>query len=154
MTMSDSTPEKPQAENDAKLHVDEDWKSQVHAEKEAFQHTGADQSQGGGSGAQQQIPEASFSMLVTTLATQATLALGQMPAPDGTESTVDLTLAKHFIDTLDVLEAKTKGNLTAQEASMLSGVLHQLRMLYVDTQSKVGAQDQPEQKPKSSIELP
>lgn len=93
-------------------------------------------------------------MLVTTLATQATLAMGQMPAPDGQQPAVDLAVAKHFIDTLDVLEEKTKGNLTAQESGMLSGILHQLRMLYVDTQSKAGTQSQPEQKPKSSIELP
>ncbi|MFO7904941.1 MAG: DUF1844 domain-containing protein [Planctomycetota bacterium] len=152
--MSDPTPEKPQAENESKLHVDEDWKNQVHAEKEAFQQMDGDQSQGAGSRNQQQIPEASFSMLVTTLATQATLALGQMPTPDGQQPSVDLTLAKHFIDTLDVLEEKTKGNLTPQESGMLSGVLHQLRMLYVDTQSKAGTQSQTEQKPNSSIELP
>ena len=95
------------------------------------------------------MPEASFSLLVTTLATQVTVALGQMAAPDAEEVSVDLTLAKHLIDTLEVLEQKTKGNLTPEESAMLTNVLHQLRMLYVHIHGK--ASDRPK---KSSIELP
>jgi hypothetical protein len=40
-------------------------------------------------------------------------------------------MAKHFIDTLAVLEEKTKGNLTSEEASLLAAVLHQSRVGYV-----------------------
>ena len=146
--MSDSSPEKPQEDIDATIHVDEDWKNQVRAEKEAFRQLEADDREGAGGGGAQ-MPEASFSLLVTTLATQATVALGQMAAPDGEEMSVDLTLAKHLIDTLEVLEQKTKGNLTPDESAMLTNVLHQLRMLYVHIHGKAG--DRPK---KSSIELP
>lgn len=146
--MSDSNAEKPQENNASKLHVDEDWKNQVRAEKEAFQQLDAEQQPGGGQG-EAQMPEASFSMLVTTLATQATVALGQMAAPDATEVSVDLALAKHLVDTLEILEEKTKGNLTPDESGMLSSVLHQLRMLYINVYGK--AQEKPAE---SSIELP
>ena len=69
-----------------------------------------------------------------SLATQATAALGQLPDPDAPDQSlpVQLNFAKYLIDVLAVLEDKTQGNLTAEEAAMLENVLHQLRMLYVD----------------------
>jgi hypothetical protein len=135
-------------QEDSKIHVDEDWKSQVQAEKEALQHDEHGQPTAEGTG--QQIPDASFPMLVTTLATQATVALGQMGPPDAEEVPVDLEMAKHLIDTLAVLEEKTKGNLAPEESAMLTSVLHQLRMLYV----AVKEQAKPATKKESSLELP
>jgi hypothetical protein len=80
-----------------------------------------------------QIPPASFSFLVATLAAQAATALGLAPDPDGKTET-NLELAKHFIDTLGLLEEKTKGNLTADEAALLTQSTTQLRMAYVGVQ--------------------
>lgn len=79
----------------------------------------------------QKIPPASFPMLVTTLAAQAATALGQMENPLTKKKEVNLDLAKHMIDTIDILVAKTKGNLTSEEDAMLTAVLHELRMSYL-----------------------
>jgi len=145
--MSDPKPEQSQPESDPKILVDEDWKSQVEAEKHAFDEAGQ---QPEDAAAHADFPEASFAMLVTTLATQATMALVQSMTPEATETPVDFGLAKHLIDTLSILDEKTKGNLTPEESGMMTSVLHQLRMLYVAMQGEV--KNKPE-KP-SSIELP
>ncbi len=58
--------------------------------------------------------------------------LGQLPEPDG-RTEVNKPLAKHTIDTLDVLERKTKGNLDDDEKQVLSEALHVLRMAFVNT---------------------
>jgi hypothetical protein len=82
------------------------------------------------------LPQASFTLLVATLATQATSALGQLPDPLSGKTEVRLELAKHVIDTLGVLDAKTKGNLTPDEAGMLENALHQLRLAFVEASIK------------------
>jgi hypothetical protein len=78
-------------------------------------------------------PPASFSVLISMLFTQAMAMLGQMPDPATGESKVNKPFAKHYIDTLEMLETKTKGNLDDQESAMLIEALHALRMMYVDT---------------------
>jgi hypothetical protein len=82
------------------------------------------------------LPPPSFSFLVATLAGQAGISLGQIPNPMSGKSEVNLEMAKHFIDTLAILQDKTKGNLTADEVAMLEGALHQLRLNYVQAQAK------------------
>jgi hypothetical protein len=77
------------------------------------------------------LPGASISVLVQLLASQAMLAMGKMQVPGQPELKVDLNAAKHFVDLLGVLEEKTKGNLTSEEAAMLNAVAHELRMIYV-----------------------
>ncbi|HTN74483.1 MAG TPA: DUF1844 domain-containing protein [Pirellulaceae bacterium] len=89
--------------------------------------------------ANEQIPPASFANLVSLLATQAMAALGQMPTSAGGTPTVQLPLAKHFVDTLELLQAKTKGNLSEMEASMLENMLFELRMVYVAVQKKTAS---------------
>lgn len=79
------------------------------------------------------VPPASFSVLVSMLFTQAMAALGQIPDPDTGKPTVDRMFAKHYIDTLGMLEEKTQGNLSPEEAAMLSEALHALRMTFVST---------------------
>ena len=81
-------------------------------------------------------PPASFSVLVTMLFTQAMGMLGQMPDPNTGDAKVNKPFAKHYIDTLEMLESKTKGNLDDQEAAMLNEALHALRMMYVDTRGE------------------
>ena len=48
---------------------------------------------------------------------------------------LNLQHAKFVIDTLEVLQQKTKGNLTGREADTLTALLHQLRMVYVAASS-------------------
>ncbi len=146
--MNDSSADKP------KIIVDEDWKGQVQAEKENLRQAGsAQETTARQPGEQLPIPEASFSTLAMTLVTQATYALGQAGAPEGQDVPVDLDMAKHIIDTLAVLEEKTKGNLTPEESGLLNEYLYQLRMLFVAVQTQVKQQRQPQEE-KGSLEIP
>jgi len=77
------------------------------------------------------LPPASFPGLVQLLASQAMLAMGKMQVPGQPELKVDLDAAKHFVDLLGVLEEKTKGNLSPEEAAMIGAVAHELRMIYL-----------------------
>lgn len=81
-------------------------------------------------------PPAGFETLVTMLFTQALAALGQFPGPEGQVGEVNKPLAKYFIDTVDLLGEKTKGNLTETESQILSQSLHAMRMAYVSTKAK------------------
>jgi hypothetical protein len=137
-----------------KIIIDEDWKSQVQAEKEAAskaQETQERAPQGSGSADEQAagepLPPASFGFLISTLATQATMALGHIPDPMEGKTVVRLPHAKHYIDILEMLEEKTKGNLADDEKRMLAGLLHELRMAYVQAMA-APVTPQPEQ-PKS-----
>jgi hypothetical protein len=77
-------------------------------------------------------PPASFALLVSTLATEALAAMGQLAGPHPSQPPqVQLEVARHFIDTLAMLEEKTKGNLSREEASLLESVLHELRLAFV-----------------------
>ena len=124
---------------DRKIIIDEDWKSQVEAEREAqTQPEPPDTAPGveGQTTQPEQLPPASFSFLVTTLATQTMVTLGQIPDPVEQKPIVRMQLAKHHIDSLSMLQEKTKGNLTSDESTMLDEVLHQLRILFVQVQSE------------------
>ena len=69
------------------------------------------------------------------LFTQAMAMLGQIPDPAGGESQINKPFAKHTIDTLEMLDDKTTGNLTEDESKMLAEALHALRMAYVNTKA-------------------
>jgi hypothetical protein len=73
----------------------------------------------------------SFLSLIMSLASNAAASLGMMPHPVTGETGVDLKTAKHWIDVLGMLEKKTAGNLDAQEAQVMEGLLADLRMQYV-----------------------
>jgi hypothetical protein len=81
-------------------------------------------------------PPATFEMLITMLFTQAMAALGQLPGPDGTIAPVNKPFAKYFIDTVELLGDKTKGNLSDDESKMLSEALHAMRMAFVSVKAK------------------
>ena len=115
-----------------KIIVDEDWKNQIAAEKEELKREAA--AEPDDSSQSTELPPASFQMLLTTFATEAMVALGQLPNPVSQEVTVHLDHARYSIDMLQVLEEKTRGNLDAAEAKMLSDLLHQLRMAFVAVQ--------------------
>jgi len=76
-------------------------------------------------------PPATFEFLVHTMFTQALMALGRIPNPITKQSHVNMATARHFVDTLGMLETKTAGNLTTDEARMLEEIQHQLRMMII-----------------------
>ena len=123
------------AENDneeKKIIIDEDWKTEAHKDKEVLkeeeeiEHEAADHEQ-----EPAPLPEANFEGLVSMITTQAYYALGLLRTEDDKDRPPDLAIAKYNIDMLGVIEEKTKGSLTEDEARMLEGTLHQLRMIFV-----------------------
>ncbi|MFP4057301.1 MAG: DUF1844 domain-containing protein [Candidatus Brocadiia bacterium] len=83
-----------------------------------------------------QSPEAKFTLLVSSLATQALVSLGVIENPLSKKTEVDLQSAQFSIDLLDALSQKTSGNLTETEDRYLQGVLHDLRMRFVEARDK------------------
>ena len=117
-----------------KIAVDDDWKAQAQAEKEKLDEQAKKRQQedkGAQDQAARELPPATFATLVSSLAAQTMLAMGGMQDPRTKRRMVDLALAKHHIDTLTMLEEKTKGNLTDEEVKLLDQVLYQVRMQYV-----------------------
>lgn len=77
------------------------------------------------------LPEVSLATFVFSLSSSALVHLGDIPDPETKSSQVDLALAKQIIDTLGMLQEKTKGNLDADEDNLLKSVLYDLRLRYV-----------------------
>jgi hypothetical protein len=76
--------------------------------------------------------EVGFGTLVLMFGTAAMVHLGAAPNPVSGETKPDLIQAKQMIDLLDVLKAKTAGNLTAGESAILDDLLFDLRMRYLE----------------------
>jgi len=75
--------------------------------------------------------EMTFDKFVASIYMSALMQLG-LAAPPGEKPVVDLIGARQTIDTLALLQEKTKGNLTPAEANMLQNVLYELRMAYLE----------------------
>ena len=73
-----------------------------------------------------------FIEFVIMHAQNAALFLGQIPNPKSGEPEVNLDLARMFIDQLEMIQEKTRGNLTSEEAKVLSNALSNLQMAYVE----------------------
>lgn len=74
----------------------------------------------------------SFESFIASLATQALMQLGEMPAPPGIIIPKDAASAKNTIDILNMLKEKTTGNLDSKEQRMLSELIHNLRLKFVN----------------------
>ncbi len=145
-------------QNEPKLIIDEDWKTQVQREKEELNRKKAEQEAAAANteppaqasevgvgqtsdsakadAKTQELPPASIAMLIYSLGAQAMAAMGALPLEEGEAPEVNFDLARHFIDLLGVLEEKTKGNLTADENRYLQDTLYQLRLAFVEMKSR------------------
>ena len=77
------------------------------------------------------MPAVSFISLILSLNTTALFHLGELPHPETGQKSMELELARHSIDTLVMLEAKTKGNLEKDEQELLDRVLYELKMRFI-----------------------
>lgn len=77
-------------------------------------------------------PEVNFSALIFSLGTQALMQLGEMEDPISKKKEQNIPQAKQSIDILEILQEKTKGNLTPEEESLLNNLLYDLRMRFVN----------------------
>ena len=84
------------------------------------------------------MPTVSFISLVLSLNTTALFHLGELPHPETGQKVVDLELARHTIDTLIMLEKKTRGNLEEEEQELLSKVLYELKMRFIKVKNERG----------------
>lgn len=97
-----------------------------------------------------QLPPIDFNTFITDLITTAHLYLHGFKDPETDDVIVNLGLAKRMIDTIEMLEEKTKGNLTAPESNFLSNSLYELRMGYV----RAAAAHQEASEPEESEDAP
>src|SRR6476620_10907080 len=79
-----------------------------------------------------------FVEFVMMHAQNAALFLGQIPNPQTGEGEVNLDLARLFIDQLSMIQEKTRGNLSTEEATVLRNTLTNLQMAFVEV-SQSGA---------------
>jgi uncharacterized protein DUF1844 len=79
-----------------------------------------------------------FIEFVVMHAQNAALFLGQIPNPKTGQGEVNLDLARMFIDQLAMIQEKTRGNLTSEEAKVLSNALSNLQMAYVEVARESG----------------
>ncbi|HEY1628870.1 MAG TPA: DUF1844 domain-containing protein [Tepidisphaeraceae bacterium] len=130
------------------LQIDNDWKKQAQEEKRRLAEEQQKSQQPPPAPAvsstataardprtQREIPPASFATLVQSLVTQALFYLGDLSVRGG-EPVVNLDMAKHHIDSLNVLEEKTANNLSPEEKQMLDAALYEARMRYISVASQ------------------
>ena len=72
-----------------------------------------------------------FTTFVFSVSSAAFMGLGLVPKPGTNKSEVDLILAKQNIDLLELIQEKTKNNLTSEEVKLLENLLLETRMKFV-----------------------
>jgi hypothetical protein len=145
-------------EDKSSLHIDTDWKRQAQEEKKRLAEQEAQRkaqqaaapaapagviggaatagARGAARGPGRQNLQPGFAALVQTLVTQILLYLGDLSVR-GVEPVLNLDVAKFNLDLLNLLEEKTRGNLTAEEQALLDAALYECRMRFVSVASRV-----------------
>ena len=93
-----------------------------------------------------------FIALVYNFQASAMIGMGKMMNPFKNEITRNMDEAKHSIDMLEMLDKKTKGNLTDEENRMLQSTLTTLRLNYVDEVNKDKEAEQKKEEEKKETE--
>ena len=124
------------ADEEKKIIVDDDWKAEARKEKERLAQETTKH---------EPIPDPSFAELVNMIAVQAMVGFGGMAGPGGERIPPNLDIAKHYVDMLQVLEDKTKGNLTDDEKQLFDQVVYEIRMRYIQSASGGAAPPAPPQ---------
>ena len=112
-------------EDALKEKINEDWKARVEKDKKI-----ADDKK-------QVYHQPTFSVFISSLSMQAMIALGKLENPLTKKTEKNLGQARFLIDTVAIIEEKTKGNLSADEAALLEESLYNLRMLYIEESYKL-----------------
>jgi hypothetical protein len=84
-------------------------------------------------GSPDEMRSALFAHMVMQQSSMAMMLLGKTAHPETGQIVRDLEAAKFFIDQLEMLEFKTKGNLNQEEAALLKQSLMSLRMAFVES---------------------
>lgn len=78
------------------------------------------------------MPEVTFPAFVMSMNTSALYHLGEIPDPVTGKKEVDFDLARHAIDTLVMIQEKTKGNLEKDEEEMLKNIVYDVKLRFVN----------------------
>lgn len=81
-----------------------------------------------------------FENLVRMLGSNAAMVLGAYADPRTGQPVIDPEAARELIDMLDALHEKTKGNLAAEEDTLLLDLLGKLKMTFLEINRAVAAQ--------------
>jgi len=79
----------------------------------------------------QPLPKLDFATFVLSIIGTTHVHLGDAPG-ESDEARANLLLAQQDIELLELLQDKTKGNLTGEEERLLSQALYELRLRYVE----------------------
>lgn len=79
-----------------------------------------------------------ISQVFSAFGMQALMACGKIMNPISKKFETDLAMAQYHIGVLEVLEQKTAGNLSDEEAQLIKDMLHQARMAFVDASRGAG----------------
>ncbi|MFH1459271.1 MAG: DUF1844 domain-containing protein [Candidatus Omnitrophota bacterium] len=120
--------------------VDESWKEKIQKEKESNVNGLKQDDQTPPTQSKPEtmdenndhMPEVSFNVFITSLGMQALMFLGEIENPMTNKKEVDIHQAKYLIDTLGMLEEKTEGNLDEQEKQVITQLLYELRLKFVE----------------------
>lgn len=102
--------------------VDDSWKQAVETDKDKVPLP-----------AEESLSPISFSEFLTSLGVQSLAHLGEIENPATGQKTKNLQAAKEIIDLLVLLKEKTKGNLTAEEQMLLTNLLAELQIRFVES---------------------
>lgn len=102
-----------------------------------------------------EIMTARFANLVIQTTNMALMCLGHAPNPQTGETMRDLEGARMFIDQLEMVEVKTKDNLTRDEEKLLQQSLMHLRLAFVEVvEHPEPAKTDPDAEVPSAVEAP
>jgi hypothetical protein len=99
----------------------------------------------------QEMTSALFAQLILQQSNMAMMMLGKVAHPESGQTYKDVEAARLFIDQLEMLETKTKGNLTKEETGLLKQSLMNLRLAFVEAVESPGPQKDSAAKPEPSI---
>jgi hypothetical protein len=88
-----------------------------------------------------------FETLIRSLGQNAAMLLGGYADPRTGQPVLDLEGAREMIDMLDVLREKTKGNLAAEEDSLLLDVLGNLKLAFMEMAKAAAKQEKAQSRP-------
>jgi hypothetical protein len=81
----------------------------------------------------EQMNSALFAQLVMQQSNMALMLMGKTPHPETGETMKEPEAARMFIEMLEMLEVKTRGNLSKEESSLLKNALMATRMAFVES---------------------
>ena len=85
-----------------------------------------------------QEQKVTFQDFISMISGSAMVGLGLIPNPMTNKQEIDLVSVQHTISMLEMIQEKTKGNLTKEEETLMEQILHELRMGYVELMKQQG----------------